>query len=144
MKSVISIFLTILLLAAQSETGAAEWMRLRIRNTIIKVEVVTTAAEQRLGLGNRLKLPDGTGMLFIYQNPDERVMWMKRMRIPIDMVWIRHGIIVHIENNVPAPSIMVNDRSLPVYGEGIQADQVLEVPAGYAKRHGYALGDKVT
>lgn len=123
---------------------AAEWQHIVIDGHLtLQVEVVTTQKEQAWGLGNRFSLPEGMGMLFRYARSGEKVFWMKRMKFPIDIIWINRGVIVHIIENVPPPRPNAADRSLPIYGRGTRADMVLEVPAGYAARSAIKLGSKV-
>lgn len=111
--------------------------------TGVQVEVVSTPEEQNLGLGNRFALPEGMGMLFLYDSVGEHVFWMKHMYFSIDIIWIKKGRIVHVEKKVPPPAANVKDRSLRRYGRGILADMVLEVPAGYFFRKGFAIGNTV-
>jgi uncharacterized membrane protein (UPF0127 family) len=65
------------------------------------------------------------------------------MRFAIDIVWINNGIVVHIEKDIQPPRAGATDRSLTVYGHGINADMVLEVPAGYISRKKISLGSRV-
>ncbi len=97
-----------------------------------KVDLIITEneAERSLGLGQRDKLAANTGMLFLFDNADEQIFWMKDMRFSIDIIWLLNSEIVHIEKNVPAPSLL--QYKLPTYGQGITADSVLELNAGEA------------
>ena len=109
-----------------------------------QAEIVTTVEEQRKGLGGRTDLSMQQGMLFPYDTVEEKIFWMKGMRIPIDIIWIRRGKIVHIQKNVPPPpSLMVPDRQLARYGTGIFADAVLEVAAGFCELFGVKPGHLV-
>jgi len=123
---------------------ASEWKKLLIDDRhLMRVELATTSREQSLGLGGRDILPAGTGMLFIYKASGERIFWMKGMRIPIDMLWIRKGQIVAIEQQIPPPSTLMNDKSLKRYGYGVVADMVLELPAGYARQYSIHVGQSI-
>lgn len=134
-------FLLMGFLLVSWNTTAMEWKRMMIgTELVVRVEIVTSSREQTMGLGNRDSLPDGNGMLFPYRSPGERVFWMKRMRFPIDILWIRNGQIVHIEHQVPPPTPMTTDRYLKRYGMGVSADMVLELPAGYCRRHAIIPG----
>ncbi|MBU3916359.1 DUF192 domain-containing protein [bacterium] len=138
------IFLLILILQFFSSIlSASELGRVTIKTTIISIEVVSTDYEQSMGLGNRFSLPEGQGMLFVYERPDSRIFWMKRMHFPIDIIWILRNKIVHIEKKVTPPAADTSDRNLKRYGAGVIADMVLELPAGYAQRKGFAPGDRV-
>jgi uncharacterized membrane protein (UPF0127 family) len=78
-------------------------------------------------------------MLFVYPDRAPRTYWMKGMRFPIDIVWIDAGRVRGVERNVPVPH-----GRLPLYRSGGPADHVLEVPAGWARRHGTKAGDRVS
>lgn len=134
----------ILLLIAVRPILGAEWQKLMIgERLVVRAEVVSSAREQMLGLGNRESLPEGSGMLFVYDRPGERIFWMKGMRFPIDILWIRDGRITHIEAELPPPSPMTGDRSLKRYGRGVSADMVLELPAGTVAKYGITPGQTV-
>ena len=104
----------------------------------INVEVARSPHAQTRGLGGRASLKKGTGMVFPYDGPGLRGIWMKGMLIPIDILWIRGGRIVAIEANVPPPSA---NRELAVFRH--VADLVLEVPAGNAEEMGIRIGQSV-
>jgi len=104
----------------------------------INVEVARSPQAQTRGLGGRPSLKKGTGMVFPYDGPGLRGIWMKGMLIPIDILWIREGRIVAIEAKVPPPS---SNGALAVFSH--VADLVLEVPAGYAKEMGIRIGQSV-
>ena len=77
-------------------------------------------------------------MAFPYNGPGLRGIWMKGMLIPIDILWILEGRIVAIEANVQPPT---SNGALAVFSH--VADQVLEVPAGYAREMGIRIGQSV-
>jgi uncharacterized membrane protein (UPF0127 family) len=104
----------------------------------ISVEVARSPVAQAKGLGGRASLKKGTGMVFPYDGPGRRGIWMKGMLIPIDIVWILEGKVVAIEANVQPPS---SNGVLAVFSH--VADQVLEVPAGYANEMGIRIGQSV-
>ncbi len=104
----------------------------------IVAEVASTPDEQQKGLSDRLALADGTGMLFVYDKEGSPGIWMKDMNFPIDIVWANsEGIIVTIESDVsPATYPSAFYPSAP-------AAYVLEIPAGYAKKHDIAIGGQI-
>lgn len=136
------ILICIGLLVAQIATGRERWQA-RINGNVIQVEVVASPEEQQLGLGNRFSLPEGQGMLFTYDAPGNRIFWMKRMHFPIDIIWLLNHRIVHIENSVQPPEPDTQDHDLQRYGRGILADLVLEVPAGYTRKHNIKVGQRI-
>lgn len=114
---------------------ARQWWRIEIDGYPLDAEVVITDSEQQLGLGNRFSLPEGQSMLFLYEKPGERIFWMKGMYFSIDIIWYRDYTAVMIEEEVPFPRTPKPDRDLTRYGHGVLADMVLELPAGYIRRH---------
>ncbi len=104
----------------------------------VEVELARTMEEKMRGLSGRPALKTGHGMLFVYDRPEPVSIWMKDMRFPLDIVWIREGRIVHIEKQAPP--------LLPSGPEQIYtalADLVLEVPAGFTSRQQIRVGDSV-
>ncbi|MEI7750247.1 MAG: DUF192 domain-containing protein [Candidatus Moraniibacteriota bacterium] len=86
-------------------------------------EVADTPASRELGLGLRDSLCSDCAMLFRFDAPGIYPFWMKGMRFPLDLAWIRDGKVVFIEKNIPADStaIMTPDA---------EAFEVIETNAG--------------
>jgi hypothetical protein len=104
----------------------------------VAVEVARSAPEQIRGLSGRPGLPPGHGMLFVYDRPQPVSIWMKDMRFPLDILWIRGGRIVKVERRAPPLDPRGPER---IYTA--TADMVLEVPAGTADRERIRVGDTV-
>lgn len=113
----------------------SEYPRVRIGNALFSVEIADTEEKQSLGLGKRSSLCDTCGMLFVFDRADERDFWMKGMRFPLDILWIRDGKIVHIERSVD-----FHDQNT-VYRSPQPADRVLEINADICMRLGIGEGD---
>jgi uncharacterized membrane protein (UPF0127 family) len=111
--------------------------RIQIGHTIFTVELAITAAEKEKGLGYRDNLGKNHGMLFPYDHPEKYSFWMKGMRFPIDILWIRDSKIVDISKNVPVATTSV----LPVYSPREPVNQVLELGAGTSDQEGIKTGD---
>ena len=110
-----------------------------IHGTTYSVELAVNEAERERGLGGRESLAPNTGMLFIFDKPDQYGFWMKDTLVPLDMIWIsedKH--IVYIEKNVQPstyPTIFSPDED---------ALYVLEVPAGDTDKNLFQVGDQVS
>lgn len=102
----------------------------------LAVEVMTKPKEWEKGLSGRDSLETDTGMLFQFPRDHVPIFWMKDMKFPIDMIWIKDNVIVEIIEDVPVPK----DSNLPTYSPKVPVNTVLEVPAGYAKSHGWGPG----
>ena len=104
----------------------------------LTVELARTPEQQIRGLSGRPGLKSGNGMLFVYDRPQPVSIWMKDMRFPLDIVWIRDGRIVKLEKNAPPLTPAGPER---IYTA--TADLVLEVPAGFTGRKRIRVGDMV-
>lgn len=107
----------------------------------INVELAITKDEQALGLMHISDLPEGRGMLFVYDTPGIPYFWMKNMLISLDMIFIsENNEILHIVHN--APPCKKNEKCL-TYSHNEPIKYVLEVPAGYAQKNSIKNGDKL-
>jgi uncharacterized membrane protein (UPF0127 family) len=111
----------------------------RLSGATVRAELAVDAKARERGLSGRRSLAEGRGMLFVYPDHSSRTYWMKGMRFPIDIIWIDGGRVRGVERSVPVPQ-----GNLPLYNSGGPADHVLEVPAGWARRHGTKRGDRVS
>lgn len=102
----------------------------------VRVELADTAEERARGLMFRENLPEGEGMLFIFPGETLTSFWMKDTPISLDMIFIREDRIVDlIENAVPFSETLLTPDTTYL--------MVLEVPGGYAARHGLQIGDAI-
>jgi uncharacterized protein len=97
-----------------------------------QTEVSRTSEERAKGLSFRDELCEDCAMLFVFETPGQYGFWMKDMRFPLDIFWIRDGLIVHKESNV-------SEKETRTLKPGVEADMVLEVNPGSA----IEVGDRV-
>ena len=90
---------------------------------IFSAEIADTPAIRELGLGLRDALCTDCAMLFLFDQPGRYAFWMKGMKFPLDLAWIRDGKIVFIEKNIPADSTEIMTPDIAV-------TEVLETNAG--------------
>ena len=106
-----------------------------VGSTTISVEVADSPEERTQGLSGRARLPEGHGLLFIFQREGKWGIWMKDMKFPIDIIWMsREGNIITIARDV-APQTYPN-----AFYPAQPALYVLEVPAGFSDKNGIAEG----
>lgn len=108
----------------------------RIRGTVIPVEIRSDPEGRMWGLSWRESLPDGEGMLFLFPKKDRYSFWMKDMKFPIDIIWMSDGRVLEITPSVPITPLKTYRPEHPV-------DFVLEVDAGFSERHSIRPGDPV-
>lgn len=111
----------------------------RIGDLDLKVEVADSLAEQAQGFSGRSTLCDLCGMLFIYEKPQIQNFWMKDMKFPLDIIFIRSGKVISIAENVPQPE---TGKVIPKIRSADEADMVLEVNAGFAKNNKIEIGSE--
>ncbi|MEX1052034.1 MAG: DUF192 domain-containing protein [Patescibacteria group bacterium] len=124
---------------AKAPAGAVTVVK--IGNRTIPVELAQTFEERSQGLSDRPTLEGGTGLLFVFDEIRPVSFWMRNMHFDLDIIWIRHGKIVGIERNVPAPDPGIDPGDLPLYESGEAVSHVLELNAGEAA--GLNVGDSV-
>ncbi len=126
-----------------SPTTQQQTVKLKVGDTTVNVEIADDTDKRKKGLAGRDSLATDSGMLFVYSTPDKYIYWMKGVRFPIDIIWIRENQVVDLLKNVPIPKQGQSDNELPRYTTSFTVDKVLEVNAGFINAHGVKLGDKV-
>ncbi len=121
-------------------TPRGDFAVVRIGNADVIAEIVATSADRARGLSGRDALVEGAGMLFVFPQSGVYSFWMKNMKFPIDIIWIEDGRVVDIVERAQAFPAGTPDTFLPVYRPDASARFVLEVPAGFAARHGIIIG----
>lgn len=108
-----------------------------VNGTALEAEIASSDQESERGLMYRLNMPENHGMLFNLHVTKDHEFWMHNTCIPLDMLYIdESGRIVGILENVP----VLNDEPRNV---GCPSLWVLEVNAGWSRRHGVKAGDKI-
>jgi len=111
-----------------------------INGHIFSLYIATTSHDQEVGLAKFSKIDNSKGMLFIFNKPDYYSFWMKDMKFPIDIIFIRNNVIVDIFQNVP---VQKNNNNLPTYTTGEKADKVLEINAGLSNKYKIKVGETI-
>src|SRR3989344_9477865 len=104
---------------------------LDIRGASITAELAETIFERSRGLSGRQSLGADEGMLFLFDTVEPHTMWMKDMAFPIDILWIKNGRVVDLEEGArPEPGIP--DASLTRSRPDTASELVFVLPAGGA------------
>lgn len=107
------------------------------KTLVFRVELARTEKQKRVGLMFRNSVAAGTGMLFLFDDVQERAFWMKNTWAPLDIIFIREdGVIHNIHHDAESQSL---ER---INSEG-EVQHVLEIAGGEAKRQGISIGDRI-
>ena len=103
----------------------------------VEVEIVTTEREIQRGLMYRMTMPEDRGMLFRLEERRDHTFWMHNTCMALDMMFIDDdGMIVGLVEG--AEPLTDSTRSV-----GCPSSWVLEVNAGWSRRHGVRAGQKM-
>jgi hypothetical protein len=129
--------LALVLTACTAATGPLARIATPGGTVDVALEVADTPDTRARGLMYRKSLPDGHGMLFVFDEDDDHEFWMKNTVISLDMLFIaRDGRLVGVRADA-------TPLSTATIGVGAPSRFVLEVPGGWAARHGVAAGAHV-
>jgi uncharacterized membrane protein (UPF0127 family) len=104
----------------------------------VNAEVVRSQHDTARGLMYRGSLAEDGGMLFDLQVRADHKFWMHNTCISLDLLYVdEDGLIAGIVENAPT----LNDDSR---GVGCPSRYVLEVNAGWARRHGVKAGQRMS
>ncbi len=98
------------------------------------IYLATSFEQQRRGLMFVRKMPETTGMLFVYEDTDYHSMWMKNTYISLDLIFAR------IDGSVSSVIHGAQPLSLTSRASIEPVSYVLELNAGMARRLG--IGSK--
>ena len=105
--------------------------------TTVKVEIARTSEATERGLMFRTAMAEDAGMYFDLRERTEHTFWMHNTCIPLDLLFVdTDGTIVGVEE--AAPTLDDGPRTV-----GCFSDHVLEVNAGWTRRHGVTPGQKL-
>jgi uncharacterized protein len=112
----------------------------RLKDERLTVLVARNMYQLKKGLGGRESLRPFDGMLFVFPAYAKQRIVMRDMRFPIDIVWISQGKVVDIAKQIQ-PEGDVSEATLTRYTPRVNANAVVELPAGWADTHGLRIGD---
>lgn len=109
-----------------------------IGNSVLKAEVVNSAANKLRGLGGRKSINDGEGMLFVFSYDDYHGIWMKNVRFPIDIFWLNNDF------RIIDFKMAIKPESYPeIFYPREKARFILETGAGFAEKRKIKFDDLV-
>ena len=102
----------------------------------VSAEIAEKQEDRNHGFMERKNIPDGTGMLFIFERDQILSFWMKNTPHPLSIAYIdSKGKIRNIFDMTP--------YSLASIVSTVSVRYALEVPQGWYKKNGIAEGDTV-
>ena len=108
-------------------------------NVKITAEIAATDESRERGLMFRKSLDENAGMLFVFPTLDYQNFWMKNTLIPLDMIWLNERKeIVYFVTADPCKK-----DPCGTYQPMQKALYVLEVTAGFVRRHKLMLGQQI-
>jgi hypothetical protein len=110
-----------------------------INDKVIELEVADTPEKRRWGLMQRKHLPENQGMLFVFENPQKAVFWMKDCFISLDIIFLKGNKIVNMYTRVPP----CEEEPCELYPSIEFVDKVIEVNAGFADKYNVKINDTV-
>ena len=103
---------------------------------IVNAEIAEKAEDRNHGFMERKNIPDGTGMLFVFEKDQILSFWMKNTPHPLSIAYIdSKGKIRNIYDMTP--------YSLSSIVSTVSVRYALEVPQGWYKKNGITEGDTV-
>ncbi len=123
-------------------TGCAKMAKgqVTINGQIFQVEVAKTIKQQAKGLAGREGLAENSGMLFVFSDYSTRDFWMKEMKFPLDIIWIKDNKVVSCSENV-----LISDRNglISRVKSPSEVNLVLELNAGWCQKLGLQTDNPV-
>ncbi len=102
----------------------------------VLAEIAKNPDDRAHGFMNRKKIPDGTGMLFIFEQDQILSFWMKNTPTPLSIAYIdSKGKIRDIYDMKPYSLAPIQSTSSVRYA--------LEVPQGWFKKNAITVGDGI-
>ncbi len=104
---------------------------------LVNAEIADTYETRQHGFMERKSIPDGTGMIFVFDRDQILSFWMKNTPTPLSIAYIDYtGKIRNIFDMTPF--------SLSSVVSTVSVRYALEVPQGWFERAGVKIGDVVS
>lgn len=138
------IIIFIVLMVVVSGCGNSTKKEIQQKSILLKgekiyVELADTDYLRTRGLSYRASLCENCGMLFVFDTYKHYSFWMNEMNFPLDIIYLKDGVVTEIFESVP---IKTNDKTTRIYPES-EANGVLELNAGWSKTHNLQIGDNL-
>lgn len=115
--------------------SAAGTETMKIGDKSISVEIADSPEEHEKGLSDRENLARDRGLLFVMPKDGGAIFVMRRMKFPIDIIWINDNKVIGFTENLLPPTEATSDDKLIQYSSPAPVDYVLEVNSGFVKEN---------
>lgn len=139
-KIFLLLFLFIILVVLSNCSLNRHISTITINNKTFQVELAKTLQEHIKGLSGQGSLKENQGMLFIFDDYGIRNFWMKDMKFPLDIIWIKDNQVIGCEKNLP---VLQKDGKISQVNSSEEVNYVLEVNSGVCEKYKIKKGDKV-
>lgn len=112
--------------------------QLRLGTGIFNARIAATEASRANGLSGVETMKPNDALILVFPNDDEWGIWMKDMKVSIDILWLNSSKeIVYIVKNA-SPEL----GETKTFSPNDPARYVIELPAGSVQEIGVGVGDK--
>ncbi|MEP7054404.1 MAG: DUF192 domain-containing protein [Actinomycetota bacterium] len=123
--------------AARAETGTTVTFE---GAPALRVEVAGTAAQRQRGLMDRIEVPAGTGMLFLFPAESTGGFWMKNTLVPLSIAYVNGDRVVSTAEMLPCPPAQTE---CPTYEAAGSYTAAVETASGFFAAHGVVPGSRM-
>jgi len=110
-----------------------------IKDKKIILEIADTEPKRAQGLMYRDELEKNNGMIFIFERPQRVNFWMKNVKIPLDIIFIRNDRAVNIYRNVSP----CRSDYCEIYPSETITDYAIELNSGFCDTNNIKIGEKI-
>lgn len=132
--------LLVVLIALPHPSAASGLFSASLEGAPLRLAVAADRDSRIRGLSGVRTMAWDQGMLFVYSRPGVRNFWMVEMKMSIDIIWLKGGVVTGIAADMPPPP--PGRRPATAKSPG-PADMVLEVNAGWARANGVRVGSRL-
>ncbi len=109
----------------------------RIAGAVYQLQVADTQASRIQGLSGVDNLKPNGGLLMVFEDDDYHGIWMKDMKIPLDILWLNSDKkVVYVVKNA-SPELETSQT----FTSKDLARYVIELPAGSVEQSGIKVGN---
>lgn len=117
--------------------GIPRFVKARIGSKVYSLELADTLAKRAKGLAQRDRLPQNSGMLFLFPFDVNYDFTMESMGFPLDFIWLKNDKVVDLYENAAA-------GTTDVISTTVIFNKVIELSAGEIAASEIRLNDRIS